>query len=174
MEIHMARVLRLLTFLFIVSRLGAAEVPSGSERNILSVRDEGLIINASIDCGVTDKIFVRFRLTNNSMDELTFREDTLPWRARNALSIAILDMESNTFLPASSPISDVWKTEVRVRPGKTVTGNVDLTDRVPVISTLLRRKPLIVFWAFQMKTSTKVLEPRFGGTRLEQGNRCGR
>jgi hypothetical protein len=110
----------------------------------------------------------RLRLTveiqNNSGVEIVASKDSLPWEWRYSLWIKAYAADAGgSPLDERLPISDPSRTEsVRMAPGSSMEGHIDLESRFPDLRTALEKHDVVIFWSYQPEFEP-IRVPRMAG-----------
>jgi len=111
-----------------------------------------------------DDFSVKFRLTNQSGDNLLFRSGALPWEHRYNLTIVVYDPKSGNALRGAFPVEDQFRSHTElIRPGQTREGEINLNEYVSGLPELHTTSDLLVFWYYDANKLLHAGAGSYGG-----------
>jgi hypothetical protein len=93
-----------------------------------------------------------FVVKNVSDEPVTLEEWRLPWGQRQSVVVIAAERKSGAPLKQATLIDDVFQSpKVTINPGKSLSGEIDLTHYVADIDSKLRKTDLILFWYYNSR-----------------------
>lgn len=102
---------------------------------------------------------LRVTLTSGTACEVTLYRSELPWGNRYSMVFAAAKPNSEA-LELVFPVDDPGPTQISVKPGETLTGEIDLHDVIRDLNAL-KKSDVLLFWAY--KTPAVLHLPRWAG-----------
>ncbi len=108
---------------------------------------------------------LQFELRYTGDAPLVVDERSLPWKSSRDLILEAFQLNpAKTRLshPETAP-RDLPRAPLTLNPGDTLLGSVNLSARLPELSTALRESDVIVFWSNQIRSTESPAPPRLNG-----------
>jgi hypothetical protein len=108
---------------------------------------------------------LQFELRHAGDAPLAVDERTLPWKSPRELLIEAFQLNpANTRLAHPEPrIRDLPRASLTLNPGDTVSGQVNLSARLPELAAAIRESDVVLFWSHQMRSGDSQTLPRLNG-----------
>ena len=107
------------------------------------------------------------KLTNGGMQPITVDSSALPWAYQSSILLVPVEARNEgQILEQRRAISDPENHEVVIKPGVTLSGRIELRDRILDLPKLLRRTGLVVFWVYILRTVAAAEGPVLHGSVL--------
>jgi len=106
------------------------------------------------------------KVRSGYQDPISVNKSDLPWENRYSMIVVAVGARSvgGVTLREVYPISDPVPSEIAIRPGEVLEGDVVLRDRFPTLPEELRKRDVVVFWSYQLPfRSGKTVSNRASG-----------
>ena len=138
--------------LYITTLFLAALVSAGFAQNTPKPRIE-------VTLSRQDPLRLRVTLTSGSARAVTLYRADLPWGNRNSMVFAATNPDGEA-LDLWFPIDDPGPTQISVKPGEMLTGEVDLRNVIKDLGAL-KKSDVLLFWAY--KSPSAIHLPHWAG-----------
>jgi hypothetical protein len=114
-----------------------------------------------------EECIIDLEFTNTSRITLELSTHSLPWCGEYSMVLVATDT-----LPIGNPvprlpiIDDPWIAFTNIKPGESLQGEIRLADRIPDLVEVLKRRDMILFWAYQPTTVNQIRGKWVGGWLL--------
>jgi hypothetical protein len=119
---------------------------------------------------VPNKNAIHVTFYNNSSGAIKMSEFMVPWKHRgNIILTAVVPVVDGWTLPKNLMIDDPGPAITTIKPGETLSGDINLDSRFPDLKRARMKNDVIIFWSYQLKSMDfKEIKrfPREGGWLL--------
>jgi hypothetical protein len=109
--------------------------------------------------------FLQFELRYSGDVPLVVDERSLPWKSPRDLFLEAFQLNAakTRLSRPESAMRDIPRAPLTLNPGDVLVGNVNLSARLPELTTALRDSDVIVFWSQQIRSTETSTPPRLNG-----------
>jgi hypothetical protein len=134
-----------------------------------SIDDANLTVNLTVSLHKVwdNECMIDLKLTNTSRSVLELYTHSLPWRGHYSMVLVAADtLPAGNAVARSLMIDDPPFAFTTLKPGESLQGEIRLASRIPDIITMLRKRDMILFWAYRPTTVTQARGRWVGGWLL--------
>ena len=108
---------------------------------------------------------LQFELRYTGEAPLIVDERSLPWRSPRELLIEAFQLNpaGTRLAHPESRTRDLPRASMTLNPGDTVSGQVNLSARLPELAAVIRESDVVLFWSHQMRSGDSQTLPRLNG-----------
>lgn len=150
----------LTTLVGLLCLIGYAATGAPSDQN---TSDLGLTASAVREPNGAWRLQFELRYTGEA--PLAVTEASLPWKNPHDLLLVArkLTGAGASLAEANSAVRELPPSAVTLNPGDTLSGSVNLSARLPELTTAIRESDVILFWSHEVKSTDSQALPRLNG-----------
>jgi hypothetical protein len=108
---------------------------------------------------------MQFELRYTGEAPLAVDERSLPWKSPRELLIEAFQLNpaGTRLARPESRTRDLPRASLTLNPGDTVSGQVNLSARLPELAAAIQESDVVLFWSHQMRSADSQVLPRLNG-----------